>query len=198
MELKLLNKTELAELYHTEMMFDFPKSELKPLSGMLRLMDLGRYEPLLAVENGEPMGYAMIWSTLDGTGALLEYLGVLRGKRNGGAGTKILELLKKRYGQLVGEVETLESSDSAENDVRRRRVEFYLRNSFRILDYECALFGVRFNCIYFGNEKDDCKVQKMHREIYAGYFSEKHMERYIQLPLVPGELIHPAKEWIEE
>lgn len=198
MELKPLNKTELEELYHTEMTFDFPKSELKPLSGMLRLMDLGRYEPLLAVENNEPMGYAMMWPTLDGTGALLEYLGVLRGKRNGGAGTKILELLKKRYGQLVGEVETLESSDSAENDIRRRRVEFYLRNGFRILDYECALFGVHFNCIYFGNEEDDYKVQEMHRNIYAGYFSEKHLERYIQLPLAPGELIHPAKEWIEE
>ena len=43
MELKLLNKEELASLYKTEMVFDFPKAELKPLSGMLRLMEqIGR------------------------------------------------------------------------------------------------------------------------------------------------------------
>ena len=40
-------------LYKTEMVFDFPKAELKPLSGMLRLMERGHYEPLLALENGE-------------------------------------------------------------------------------------------------------------------------------------------------
>ena len=40
MELKLLNKCELKELYTNEMTADFPKSELKPLRAMLRLMDM--------------------------------------------------------------------------------------------------------------------------------------------------------------
>ena len=86
MELKLLNKEELASLYKTEMVFDFPKAELKPLSGMLRLMERGHYEPLLALENGEAVGYAIMWLSGNERGALLEYLGVLRGKRNGGIG----------------------------------------------------------------------------------------------------------------
>lgn len=198
MELKLLNREELKELYQTEMVFDFPKSELKPLSGMLRLMDMGLYEPLLAVEDGEPLGYAMMWKAQHGEGALLEYLGVLRGKRNGGLGGKILALLKTRYSHLFGEVETQDSPDPAVNDLRRRRVGFYLRNGFRVLDYECALFGVHFNCIYWGPESDDDVVQTMHRGVYAGYFSPGHMSRYIQLPLAPGEAIHPAPEWVEE
>ncbi len=198
MELKLLSKEELERLYRTEMVFDFPKSELKPLSGMLRLIDLGLYEPLLAVEDGEPLGYAMIWRTQDGRGALLEYLGILRGKRNGGLGGKLLALLEKRYSHLFGEVETQDSPDPAENELRRHRVGFYLRNGFRVLNYECALFGVHFNCIYCGPETDDGKVQAMHRDVYASYFSPGHMERYIQLPLAPGEIIHPAPEWVEE
>lgn len=198
MELKLLNKAELAQLYQEEMVFDFPKSELKPLSGMLRLIEMGRYEPLLAVEDGEALGYAMIWPSQNGRGVLLEYLGVLRGKRNGGLGTRILALLKERYGQLLGEVEALDSADPAENELRRHRVSFYLRNGFRVLDYECALFGVHFNCIYWGTETNDRTVQAIHREIYAGYFSPGHMERYVQLPLLPGDEIHPAPEWVEE
>lgn len=198
MELKLLNKEELASLYKTEMVFDFPKAELKPLSGMLRLMERGHYEPLLALENGEAVGYAIMWLSGNERGALLEYLGVLRGKRNGGIGGRILSLLGERYGQLFGEVEALDSRDPAENDLRCRRVGFYLRNGFRVLDYECALFGVHFKCIYLGEETDDRRVESMHRDIYASYFSAAHMEKYIQLPLAPGEEIHPAPEWLEE
>ena len=198
MELKLLNKEELASLYKTEMVFDFPKAELKPLSGMLRLMERGHYEPLLALENGEAVGYAIMWLSGNERGALLEYLGVLRGKRNGGIGGRILSLLGERYGRLFGEVEALDSRDPAENDLRCRRVGFYLRNGFRVLDYECALFGVHFKCIYLGEETDDRRVESMHRDIYASYFSAGHMEKYIQLPLAPGEEIHPAPEWLEE
>lgn len=198
MELKLLNKCELESLYHSEMVFDFPKAELKPLRAMLRLMDKGQYEPLLVVKDEEAVGYAMVWLPADRKGALLEYLGVLRGKRNGGLGTRILSLLADRYGQLFGEAEAPTSDDPAENDLRRHRIGFYLRNGFRVLDYECALFGVHFNCLYRGPETDDRKIEAMHRSVYADYFSPAHMERFIQLPLRPGETIHPAPAWMEE
>lgn len=198
MELKLLNKEELTALYQSEMTVDFPKAELKPLSAMLRLMDLGRYDPLLITENGQPLGYALLWLPEGREGALLEYFGVLRGLRNGGLGTKTLELLSERYGQLFGEAEAPCSDDPAENDLRRRRIAFYERNGFRVLDYECALFGVRFHCLYRGPETDDRKVEALHRGVYAGYFSPAHMERYIQLPLRPSEAVKPAPEWVEE
>ena len=68
MELKRLNKKELTKLYQSEMVYDFPKSELKPLSGMLRLMDLDRYEPLLAQKDGEAVGYAIMWLPQSGEG----------------------------------------------------------------------------------------------------------------------------------
>lgn len=198
MELKLLDKEGLAALYQNEMTVDFPKAELKPLSAMLRLMDMGRYDPLLITEGGQPLGYALLWLPEGREGALLEYLAVLRGKRNGGQGSKILGLLAARYGQLFGEAEAPCSDDPAENDLRRRRIAFYERSGFRVLDYECALFGVRFNCLYRGPEPDDRKVEALHRGVYAGYFSPAHMERYIQLPLKPGEAVKPAPEWVEE
>ena len=126
MELRLLNKEGLTALYQSEMTGDFPRSELKPLAAMLRLMDLGRYDPLLVVQDGQTVGYAMLWLAGDRAGALLEYLGVLRGKRSGGLGTRILALLADRYGQLFGEAEAPGADASpAENGLRRRRIAFY-------------------------------------------------------------------------
>lgn len=198
MKLKLLTKAELTALYREHLTTDFPKSELKPLKGMLNLMDRGVYDPLLVTDNGEPVGYAMVWLSQNRKGALLEYFGVLRGKRNGGIGSRILTLLTGRYGQLFGEAEAPSSDDPEENDLRRRRIAFYERNGFRVLDYECALFGVHFNCLYRGPETDDRVVEAMHRGVYAAWFSPPHMEQFIQLPLRPGEEIHPAPEWKEE
>lgn len=202
MELRLLSKEELTALYQNEMVVDFPHAELKPLRAMLRLMDMNRYDPLYVVDGGKPVGYALAWLPENREGALLEYFGVLRGLRNGGLGTAILELLVERYGQIFGEAEIPAPGDPAvppeENELRRRRIAFYERNGFRVLDYECALFGVHFNCLYRGPETDDRKVEAMHRGVYAGYFSPAHMERYIQLPLKPGEAVKPAPEWMEE
>lgn len=199
MELQRLTKEELTALYQNEMTADFPKSELKPLAAMLRLMDMGRYDPLLATENGEAVGYAMLWLPQGREGALLEYLGVLRGRRSGGLGTRILALLAARYGQLFGEAEVPgPDASQEENGLRRRRIAFYERSGFRVLDYMCALFGVRFHCLYRGPETDDRKVEALHRSVYAEYFSSAHMERYIQLPLKPGEAVKPAPEWVEE
>ena len=199
MKLKLLDKQELTDLYQNEMVFDFPKAELKPLRAMLRLMDMGQYDPLLITDDeGSPLGYAMLWLPRARNGALLEYLGVLRGKRNGGLGTHILPLLADRYGQLFGEAEAPSSSDAAENDLRSRRIGFYERNGFRLLDYDCALFGVHFKCLYRGPQADDRKVEALHRSVYASYFTPEHMARYIQLPLHEGEAIRPAPAWLEE
>ena len=198
MELKLLNKDELTELYQKELCVDFPKSELKPLRAMLNLMDLGRYEPLLVLKEGQAVGYAMIWLPTNQDGALLEYFGVLRGMRNSGLGSQILHLLQTRYVQLFGEAETPDSGSPEIDDLRRRRLAFYQRNGFRITDYECALFGVHFKCLYCGPLTDDRAVESLHRSVYADHFSPSHMEKYVQLPLLPGEPIHPAPEWIEE
>ena len=198
MELNLLNKEELAALYAQRLTADFPKSELKPLRAMHTLMDLGRYEPLLVTENGEAVGYAMVWLPPERNGGLLEYFAVLPHLRSGGTGSRILTLLTQRYGQIFGEAEAPTSEDPAENHLRLRRLGFYERNGFRVLDYECALFGVHFNGLYRGPEEDDRVVEALHRSVYANYFTPPHMEQFIQLPLRPGEEIHHAPEWVEE
>lgn len=199
MELKLLNKEELCRLYNDEMVFDFPKSELKPIKGMLRLMDMGLYEPLSVMDGERAVGYAIVWlPEKREDGVLLEYFGVLRGMRNAGLGSRILTLLRERYGQIFGEAEAPTSQDPQENELRSHRIGFYLRNGFRVLDYECALFGVHFKCLYLGPEQDDRRIEAVHRGVYAAYFSPEHFRKFIQFPLAPGEAVKPVPEWVEE
>lgn len=198
MELKPMKSQELEQLYEKELAVDFPPSELKPLRAMLRMMDQGIYEALLVQEDGETLGYALVWLSPDRTGGLVDYLGVLRGKRNGGLGGRILELLAARYGQIFGEAEAPDTGDAAVDDLRRRRIGFYERNGLRVLDYECALFGVHYNCLYRGPEQDDRKVEKLHRSVYESYFSPEHLAQCIQLPLRPGEAVKPAPVWTGE
>lgn len=198
LELNLLNREELRELFQAEMVYDFPKAELKPLSAMYRLMDLGIYDPLLVLQDGEAVGYALAWLPKGRKGALLDYFGVLRGKRNAGLGTRILHLLTQRYGCIFGEVEAPVSDDPEENDLRRRRIGFYLRNGLRQLDYDCALFGVHYHCLYLGPETDDRKIEAMHRAVYSDYYSAEHFARFVQFPLLPGEPVRPAPAWLEE
>ena len=198
MQLRTLNEQELTSLYREQLVCDFPPSELKPLEGMLRLMKMGVYQPLEVTDQGQRVGYALMWLPSQGQGALLDYLGVLPHRRNGGTGGKILALLARRCQGIVAEAEAPTSDDEGENALRRRRLGFYQRNGFRTLDYDCALFGVHFKCLYCGPQRDDRMVEQLHRRVYAHYFSPQHMKRYIQLPLAPGEEIHPAPAWMEE
>lgn len=197
MELRQLNKHELKQLYQTRMVRDFPPAERKPLVTILGLMKTGRYTALLAEEDGAAVGYALLWKTGDGKGTLLEYLGVMDDRRNQGVGGRLLEQLAARNTHLFGEAEAPISADPAENDLRLRRLGFYRRNGFRVLNYECALFGVRYRCLYRGPETEDGRVLEMHRGAYDAVFAPKRLHRYFQIPLHDGEEIVHAPRWLD-
>ena len=97
MELRILNKQQLAELYEHEMRTAFPPSELKPLRAMEHMRDTGRYEPLGVYDGEELVGYALMWLEPGVPYALLDYLGTVAGKRGGGIGAATLDLLAERY-----------------------------------------------------------------------------------------------------
>lgn len=195
MKLELLDAQGLSALYSRRVTEDFPPSERKPLSAMLRLLDRGKYEPLLITQEDRPVGYALMWLLPDAQGALLEYFATLPAVRNQGLGSRILALLAQRYSHLIAESE---EPDGPEDALKYRRLAFYQRNGFRLLDYRCALFGVPFRCLYRGPEPGDRAVEALHRGLYASYFSPAHMERYIQLPLGQNEAVLPAPQWVEE
>ena len=202
MQLRILTRAQLSDLYERELKKAFPPEELKPLKAMEGLRDRGCYEPL-GLWDGEVLrGYALMWLEPGYPFALLDYLGTLDGMRSQGLGTKLLGLLREYYSHyrgIFGEAEAPENGDPADEPLRRRRLGFYQRNGFRYGGYDCALFGVHYQTLIMGNE--DVTAQELllaHQGIYGGYMPEHIYKRFIQIPLRPGEAVKPVGDWTED
>ena len=202
MKLSKLNAAQLSWLYEAELKQAFPPEELKPLKVMLPMMEQGRYQALGLYEGEELLGYALLWLEPGIPFALLDYLGTMAGKRNRGLGTVMLDLLAdyyRDYRGIFGEAEAPENGDPAGEGLRRRRLGFYLRNGFRYGGYDCALFGVHYQTLIRGQEDvTPEELLAVHRKIYRGHMPPHIYQRFIQIPLAPGEAPNPPGDWIEE
>ena len=202
MQLRTLNKEELKQVYQTHMKRAFPPAELKPLRSMEAMRDRGAYEPLGLYDGDELLGYAMMWLEPGIPFALLDYLGTVEGKRNRGLGTALLDLLAEHYTSyrgIFGESEGVTSSDPEQADLQRRRLEFYHRNGFRYGGYDCALFGVHYQTLIRGDETVRAEeLLQAHQIFYKEQIPARLFERFVQIPLHPGEKPNPAVDWREE
>lgn len=202
MNLRTLDAGELTRLYQEELTAAFPPSELKPLKSMLTLLEQGRYQALGMFEETTLLGYALLWLEPEIPFALLDYFGILSGRRGTGLGSKMLSLLAdycKDYRGLFGEAEEICSSDPEEAALQHRRLNFYTRNGFRYGGYHCALFGVHYQTLILG--KEDVSTEELldaHQRIYRSGIHPQAYERFIQIPLRPGENIHIFSDWVEE
>ena len=202
MELRLLTASELAAAYHTDLTEAFPPSELKPLSAMEALRSRGLYDPLcLFDDDGSAMGYLLLWNHLDGRYHLIDYLCVPARRRNGGIGARLLRMTIDRYpasAVFLGESEA-PTGDPARDEMILRRLGFYRRCGAHTLGYDCALFGVHFKTICWAEPMPpEEEILRKHQEIYLNKFGRERYERFIQLPLRPGEAIHPVTDWTED
>lgn len=202
MELRILNREELRRAYETDLREAFPPSELKPLSAMEGMREKGIYDPLCLVDDGgAPAGYALLWKHGDGRYILLDYLCVPARLRNGGVGGRLIELMRERYPAdtvFLGESEA-PTGDPAADELILRRLGFYARTGAVTLGYDCALFGVHFKTICWADPlPEEAEILKKHREIYLRQFSPEKYDRFIQIPLLPGEGIRPAADWTED
>lgn len=200
MKLRILTPEELSLLYHTELTRAFPPAELKPLKSMEDLRRRGCYEPLGLFEGEALLGYALMWLEPGVPFALLDHLGTVEGRRNGGLGARTLSLLADYYASyrgIFGEAEGPHSPDPEEAALQRRRLGFYRRNGFRYGGYDCALFGVHYQALIRG--RDDVTPEELlaaHRAIYQAHFPAAIYDSCIQLPLSEGEPIKPVQPWI--
>ena len=202
MHLTKLNASQLRRLYETELKADFPSSELKPLKAMLSLMEQRRYDALGLYEGDRLLGYALLWLEPGVPFALLDYLGTFPGERNRGLGGQLLDLLAEYYQGfrgIYGEAEAPENGDPAGEPLRRRRLNFYLRNGFRYGGYDCALFGVHYQALIRGAaDVTPEELLSVHQGIYRRHLPAGIYERFIQIPLLPKDPVKPAGDWVEE
>lgn len=202
MELKLLTAEELKTAYETDLKEAFPPAELKPLSAMERMRARGVYDPLVLTDgDGTKLGYILLWKHPDGRYILIDYLCVPAGRRGGGIGGKLLELARARYPAgtvFLGESEA-PTGDPAVDEIILRRLGFYARNGAVTLGYDNALFGVHYKTICWADPlPEEAEIMKKHQEIYLCQFGQEKYDRYIQIPLLPGEKPRPVTDWTEE
>ena len=70
---------------------------------------------------------------------------------------------------------------------------------FRYGGYDCALFGVHYRTLIRGDV--DVTAEELldaHQRIYRSGIRPQAYERFIQIPLCPGEDIHVPTDWVEE
>ena len=201
MKLEILTPEELKRAYETDLKEAFPPSELKPLSAMESLRERGVYDPLCLRDGaGEALGYILLWKHLDGRYILIDYLCVPAGRRNSGIGGKLIQAAIDFYPMntvFIGESEA-PSGDPAADGMILRRLGFYQRNGAVTLGYDCALFGVHYKTICWAEPMpDEAEILRRHQEIYLAQFGRERYERYIQIPLAPGERPKALTDWTE-
>lgn len=202
MTLHCMTREELRRVYETDLIEAFPPSELKPLSAMENLLEKGLYDPLcLKNDEGEALGYVLLWRHEDGRYFLIDYLCVPARMRNAGIGAKILAAMKAYYPEdavFFGESEA-PTGDPARDEMILRRLGFYQRCGAKTLSYECALFGVRFKCLAFAEPMpDERELLRKHQEVYRAQFTPERYAQAVQLPLAPGEEPFAVTDWVED
>ena len=149
MELRALDAQETRWLYEQKMLRDFPRSELKQLSAILRLMDGAVYDVFGAYEGEEMAAYALIFRPRGSRVMLLDYLAVEPHLRSHGVGAVLLKLLRAHYAHSADAlfIECERPKAAPDEAMARRRIRFYERSGAKMTPVRIALFGVAYSIL---------------------------------------------------
>ncbi|MBQ2061761.1 MAG: GNAT family N-acetyltransferase [Oscillospiraceae bacterium] len=197
MEIRLLNDTELEEVYRRHLMSAFPASELRPLNAMRDMVRQGIYRTYGLVEGKEILGEAFLWDCAPGW-KLFDYLCVAPEHRNGGLGATLIgELTKAERGSVIfGESE--DPAYAPDPDMARRRLAFYGRCGVRQAGFLAAVFGVIYRVLYLADgEIDEAALMAAHESAYRSRLPAKRFQRFIRIPWDPSMGMPEKHPWEE-
>lgn len=191
---KRLSEEELTEIYHKHMKQDFPPSELKPLSHILRSMEAGFGFTLGVYEEQTPVGYAVFILCGETRCALLDYFAILKERRGKGMGHRAFSLFETYFAENMPELEGLyiesERVSAAENEkqrlIRERRIAFYLSCGCEMTALRSVLFGVDYSVLYkpFAASERKPSLEALDA-LYRKMFKPEHYARSVSLAMMP-------------
>ena len=186
MELRLPTQEQLRTIYDRDLTVSFPPAELKPLRNMEQMWKDGWYKPYCLFDGDDIIGEAFLWLGHPGW-ALLDYLCVAPGARNGGLGSSLLLKLQETEGDTVIFGESEDPADAPDPDMARRRLGFYARNGLKVAGYDTEMFGVHYKTLYLAkNEVDETALMREHRFVYENTFAPDKYEEYVRIPYDPA------------
>ena len=100
MELRIPSPEQLRTIYDRDLKESFPAAELKPLRNMERMWADGWYKPWCLFDGDNIVGEAFLWLAHPGW-ALLDYLCVSPGCRNGGLGSAFFQKFMEKVTDTV-------------------------------------------------------------------------------------------------
>ena len=182
MEIRKLNSEEIAQLHENHMQIDFPASELKPLSVILDSCEKGFYRVEGFFHNDSLIAYACL-AAVPGEPehpVLLDYLAVVRGRRDEGWGSRVLKVLQQAYphGILI-ECEAVQTAQDPEDRANReRRIRFYTKNGAVLQPFDVTLFSVRFSILQLGG-KNRPNARESMLNLYRVILGEDRMREHM-------------------
>ena len=196
MKLKLLNISEITEIYNTYMVNDFPASELKPLAHITGNIERQICQCVGMYEDDTLTGYAVFIISKDLSYGLLDYFAILKEYRGSGWGHKffdsIRDFLKEQFPNLRGffiECEDIAFAESEKDkETRTRRISFYLGCNCHTTDIESSVFGVRYSILLFALDDSipgtGCPTDATGAEldvVYRTMFKPHHYESMVKI-----------------
>lgn len=187
MNLKLLDKELISDIYNRYMVNDFPEDELKPLEIILNAVEEGFYFCYGLLDGDNIYGYIYLESMPQTKDYLIDYLAVVKGYRNSGYGSQMIRLLGEVLADataIVAEVENPEYASSVEEKaIQNKRYEFYIRNGFRDTGVRVRCFGVPFILIETGeglfHSQDDMRI--LYNDLYKAILPQELYEGNIEV-----------------
>lgn len=190
---KRLAEDALSEIYNTYMKQDFPQSELKPLSHILRSAEAGFGFSLGIYKAGELAGYAVFILCEETRCVLLDYFAILKNKRGGGLGHRAFSLFETYFKENLPAVDGMyiesERISAAENEeqrqVRQRRIAFYLSCGCEMTAFRSVLFGVDYSVLYrrFATGGQGASLESLDA-LYKKMFKQEHYDRFVSLGMM--------------
>lgn len=195
MELRLPTPEQLETVYETDLRASFPPAELKPLSSIRRMWSAGRYRPWCLFDGEEIVGACFLWLGEPGW-ALLDYLCVSPGRRNGGTGAALVALMLDKEAGTVIFAESELPSRAPDPAMAERRLGFYTRTGARIAGYNTEMFGVAYRTLYWSPAPvDEGELMEQHRFVYRSSFTPERYARYVRIPLPAGAAPSEKVPW---
>ena len=163
MNFRLLTAEEYPRWYHDQLSEAFVPQERKPLPDILRLLEEGRYEVWGLFDEDELLSYAALWKNA----------------------TIPLVLLEQQGRPLVAEAEfPVPGGSDAENALRLRRIQFYIRNGFTPA-YIMSTCGMVWQALLCGTVEPLENIMAQHKTLYGDVRTD------VVIPLPEGQTPQP-------
>ena len=170
--LKKINLKEFKNLYRKHIVKDFTRAERTTLNKFKKRITRGQEVVYVYEEVGKEKAYTII-ANLDNY-VLVSFLAVFKQYRGEGIGTKLLKEIKANFSNKKGillEVENPEYSISQnEKEIRQRRIKFYERSNYNIVEnIQINLHSTIFNIMMLNINDTKINKQEISKELNDFY-----------------------------